>query len=440
MAKKVVIVGAGPSGLLLAHYLLNRDKKYQIDIYERRQDPRTISLSKSRTFPITLNGRGMNALRQIPGLEAAVLAMSIEMWGSVAHNPKGKQIVIARKKPLIAIDRSDLTKVLLDTLEGKFDRTRLNCHFQHSCKEVNFTAKKATFHNLNSIKSEDSTRSTHCATLTVAYDLLIGADGAGSVVRKSFLDTKLFELEQKYISDDYKSIFLPSGINKKSSIALESDKVHVWRLNDNTSIILLHQFDYTMSGVIRFPRDNNRVATLKSEKEVVEFFQHNFPEVGQLMPKSEAAAFLNRPIATTLTIRCSHYHYADSVLLMGDAAHAVSPALGQGCNSALEDVAILNQLLDEYADDLVLALEQFTIRRLADAHAVVELSDSTFPWSKSLFIEFILRQRLAKILYRFFPRRFFPPLFEALYDSSISYAEILQVYKNWCEKVKKSQT
>jgi len=67
MAKKIVIVGAGPSGLLLAHYLLNRDRKYQIDIYERRQDPRTKSISKSRTFPITLNSRGMNALRQIPG-------------------------------------------------------------------------------------------------------------------------------------------------------------------------------------------------------------------------------------------------------------------------------------------------------------------------------------------------------------------------------------
>jgi hypothetical protein len=33
---------------------------------------------------------------------------------------------------------------------------------------------------------------------------------------------------------------------------------------------------------------------------------------------------------------------------MGDAAHAVSPSLGQGCNAALEDVVIFDQLLDEY--------------------------------------------------------------------------------------------
>ena len=36
MVNKVVIVGAGPSGLLLAHYLLRRGDKYQVDIYERR--------------------------------------------------------------------------------------------------------------------------------------------------------------------------------------------------------------------------------------------------------------------------------------------------------------------------------------------------------------------------------------------------------------------
>ncbi len=31
MVKKVAIVGAGPSGVLLAHYLLHRSDEYQID-------------------------------------------------------------------------------------------------------------------------------------------------------------------------------------------------------------------------------------------------------------------------------------------------------------------------------------------------------------------------------------------------------------------------
>ena len=442
MAKKVVIVGAGPSGLLLAHYLLARDEKYQIEIYEHRKDSRTVAVSKSRTYPVALSNRAMNALSQIPGLEAAVLAISVEIWGTIIHDQNGRQRVISRKKPLIALDRSDLIKVLLDTLEQKFDNTRLshrsevpaaalsrlNLHFQCSCTQIDLAAKTASFQNL--IVPEN---------FTVAYDLLIGADGARSVVRKHFLDLKLFELEQKYIDTDYKSIFLPSGINKKSNIALESGKIHSWRLDDGAVILLLHQLDGKMSGVMHFPRENKQIANLENEAEVLQFFQQNFPEVGQLMPKSEAAAFLKRPIANILTICCSYYHYADSALLIGDAAHAVSPALGQGCNSALEDVVILNQLLDEYADNLMLVLEQFTSCRLADAHAVVELSNNTLPLSNSLFIEFLVRERLAKLLHQFFPKRFLPPLFDALYESSISYREILHSYQSWCAKVKRSK-
>lgn len=39
MLAKIVIIGAGPAGLLLAHYLLRRGK-YQVEIYDRRPDPR----------------------------------------------------------------------------------------------------------------------------------------------------------------------------------------------------------------------------------------------------------------------------------------------------------------------------------------------------------------------------------------------------------------
>ena len=41
MLHKIVIIGAGPSGLLLAHYLLRRGK-YQVEVYEQRADPRLV--------------------------------------------------------------------------------------------------------------------------------------------------------------------------------------------------------------------------------------------------------------------------------------------------------------------------------------------------------------------------------------------------------------
>lgn len=423
---KIVIVGAGASGLLLAHYLLWRDGEYQIEIYERHRDPRTISVAKSRTFPIALNDRGMKAIAQIPGLTDVVKAISVEMSGTITHTSSGKKRYISRKKSLTTLDRTELIKVFLTTLEQKYNGDRLKIHFEHSCTQVDLAAKQARF-------------STPKSEITVDYDLVIGADGARSQVRKAFQDTKLFELEQKYISNDYKSIYLPSGNDSESNPILEKNQIHSWRLKDGTIVLLLHQHDGSMAGVIHFPRENNQIANLKSEAEVRQFFVQNFPELGQLMSASEASAFLARSIATTLTIRCNRYHYDNSVLLIGDAAHAVSPSLGQGCNAALEDVTILNRLLNEHADNLDLVLEQFTKQRLADAHAVVELSNYTLPFAQNLFIELILRQRLARILHRLFPQRFLPPLFEAMHESSIPYKDIFQQYKSWCNKVKTSR-
>jgi kynurenine 3-monooxygenase len=122
------------------------------------------------------------------------------------------------------------------------------------------------------------------------------------------------------------------------------------------------------------------------------------------MPESEAEAFFARPISTVLTVRCNRYHHSNSVLLIGDAAHAVSPSIGQGCNAALEDVVMFNNLLDEYSDNLAVALEQFTVRHKPDAYALVELGDNAFPLSTALFIEFILREVLPKFCTKNFPR------------------------------------
>ena len=56
--KKVVIIGAGPCGLLLAHYLLQRPEPYQVELYERRCAPRTVTGADAKTIPYGQNGHG----------------------------------------------------------------------------------------------------------------------------------------------------------------------------------------------------------------------------------------------------------------------------------------------------------------------------------------------------------------------------------------------
>ena len=436
MLKKVVIVGAGPCGLLLADYLLNRDRQYHIEIYERRADPRIVSYGNSRTFPIALNERGYNALRQIPRLEEAVKEASIAVTNMVSHQKNGKTKVMPRSKALFCIDRTDLVKVLLEQLTSKYHNPELKINFNCKCDGVvqpssindgDFAIKTIKFRNLETETD-----------FNIDCDLLIGADGASSVVREIFAGlSDSNEYSPEYVPTAYKSIFI-SGSDNNHSMGV-GGKFHFWnKIDDYTRIMLIEETDGSLNGVIRFIYKKNSIANISSVEEALNYFQQNCPQLKEWMSRESLEKFVNNPVSRVTTVRCDRYHLGENALLIGDAAHAVSPALGQGCNSALEDVWILNNLLDEYGDNWAEAIEQFTIRRKTDAHAVVELSSYVPPLSPKLFIEFGIRQGVNKVLHKLFPQYFLPPIFECLSQPTVRYSEIFRSYKGWMSKVKKS--
>ncbi|MDZ8049952.1 MAG: FAD-dependent oxidoreductase [Aulosira sp. ZfuVER01] len=430
--KKVVIVGAGPCGVLLAHYLLRRDSEYQIDIYERRSDPRQIVLSNSRTIPYGLSERGLSAVRKIEGLEAAVKSQCVENHANIIHKKNGKTQIWLKKQPTFNTDRTSLVIALLSQLTENFDNSKLRIHFNSKCSRINFEKKTVTFEKVTEpALAEDKEE------FTVNYDLLIGTDGARSVVRTHFMNTEFFEFEQKYVNSAYKTLFFP-GINEKTGMSLKSNCLHIWRIEEGVNFGAIPQIDGKFIGLLFFPKKKNKVVSLSSKEEVMSFFRQNVPEVSQLLTEEEAEAFLKRPISTQLRTRCNRYHYGDSVLIMGDAGHAVSSSLGQGCNNAFEDVLILNNLLDEYSENWANAVEQFTIRRLPDARALWEIDTNVFPTSKILFAEFLLREKFSRIMNKLFPQIFFPPLRDLIPSSTIPYADILKLHKGWISKVKSS--
>ncbi len=420
--KKVSIVGGGPAGLLLAHYLLRRGQ-YKIDIYERRNDPRLVPFSKHRTYPMALFERGLSALRNIE-LEESVKANAIELASSIIYQKNGKKKLLPREKPLILIDRNTLVITLLEKLTEKYDNRQVNIHFDCKCDEVDLAAKTAKF----SRETQDQ--------FSVNYDLLIGADGVHSAVRSHFLKGKRFDYEQKHLPDVYKMLFIPRT-NEKLGIELEADKTHFWRLEDTTRIIGIPQQENTLSCNVIFNAKKNQVLGLSSKEELLQFFEKNFPQISKLIPSEEAEAFLKRPVSDVLTVRCNRYHEGDSALIIGDAAHAISPSMGQGCNSALEDVVILDKLLDEYSENWAEVLPQFTLRRLPDAHAVQEISSYSMPLSKRLFTEFMVRRQIDRIINKIFPQYRSPFLFN-LSDTTIPYSEMLKSMRNWISRVKKS--
>ncbi|MDJ0712676.1 MAG: NAD(P)/FAD-dependent oxidoreductase [Prochloraceae cyanobacterium] len=425
MAKQVTIIGAGPAGLLLAHYLLIRGKdRYQINIYDRRNDPRKVAFSKHRTYPMSLFERGLSALRNIPGLEEAVKAKGLQVIGSFVYPKNGKANLVARNNPITVIDRTVLTIAILDELEKKYDENRVNIHFNCKCIEVNFANKTAI------LEKEELEK------IKIDYDLLIGADGARSIVRKHFANTDNFQCEEKFLPNEYKMLFTPR-INEKLGIELQEDRFHIRRISDDFSIMAVPQPGNMLSCAVAFKKENNPFVNLSSQEKVMELFENHFPALAKFITPEAAEEFFQNPISNITTVSCNRYHQGDNAIIIGDAAHAVSPALGQGCNSALEDVVFLDKLLDEYKDDWAKVLPEFTSRRLPDLHALKDLSENGFPQSKILFFEFILRQRATKIIKKIFPQYESKFMFDTL-ETTMPYSEILKLSQNWVNKVKKS--
>ncbi len=424
MLQKVAIVGAGPAGLLLAHYLLRRGK-YRVEMYEQRSDPRLVDGSQDRTFPISLQERGRKAIRQLPGLEEAIASAGVFCNGTRLHRSLGKVRKISRAIPILTIDRNRLVKILLQHLTQTYTSEQLKVMFSCSCIAVDKDAKTVT------LQPEQG------EAFNSAYDRLVAADGARSPIRDYLVQNGDLQCEQNYVPDAYKSVFL-TRLNPALGLELEPDKIHGWNRDNKTRMLMVPQPGDRLNGVIIFAQEQNPLLNLTTKEEVLKFFQDNFPLFGQLMSLEEAEAFWHRPVGRVLTVRCDRFHEGDSILLIGDAAHAVSPSIGQGCNASLEDVLIFEQLLEQDGDDWALALPAFSEQRVPDAHALGELSSYSFPRTKMLVVEYFLRLKLGRFLHRWFPQWVQPFVFDLVLDRDMPYSQVLNLNQGWVNKVKRS--
>ena len=264
MLQKVVIIGAGPAGLLLAHYLLRRGK-YQVELIEQRLDPRLVDVSQ-RTFPISLQERGRKAIREIAGLEEAIIKFGVFCNGTKLHR-QGKARKISRAIPILTIDRNRLVIILLQHLTETYTSEQVIVKFGCECVQVDGRAKTLT------LKPKQG------EAFTLAYDRLIAADGARSHIRDYLIQDAGLQCDQSYVPDAYKSVFLPR-LNPALELELEHDLIHAWNRDNKTRMLMVPQPGDRLNGVIIFEQEQNPLLGLSTKEEVLTFFQENFPLFG----------------------------------------------------------------------------------------------------------------------------------------------------------------
>src|SRR3981189_2878599 len=172
MPAKFVLIGSGLAGGLLAAYLGRRG--YDVDLYERRADPRAGNFVGGRSINLALSTRGIHALEQLD-IADEVLRHAIPMRGRMIHDKSGSLHFSPYdrdpNKHINSIGRAALNSTVIEAAQR---HPNVRVHFNHRCTGVDLDQPVA--HLLNTETNQE---------IRSSGDAVIGVDGAFSAVRQS---------------------------------------------------------------------------------------------------------------------------------------------------------------------------------------------------------------------------------------------------------------
>jgi kynurenine 3-monooxygenase len=422
----IVQVGAGLGGTLATIFLGRAG--HTVRGFEMRHDPRRRPLVGGRSINLALSSRGLGALERA-GLLDRVLALAVPMRGRMIHDlhghtafqPYGTEAGHANH----SVSRAELNVLLLEAAERE---QNVRFAFDRRCIDVDLDAPSATFASASAPVAKAGAPPAGAGgvytTETVRGDVVLGTDGAWSVVRRRLQRLDRFDYEQSFLSHGYEELTIPAGPG--GAFRLEREALHIWP-RGGFMMIALPNRDGSFTCTLFWPHEGpNSFGALRNPAAIVRFFEEQFPDALPLIPDL-AEQYVANPVGSMVTIRCRPWHWRGKVALLGDAAHAVVPFHGQGANCAFEDAVVLDECARAHAPDWEKVLTLFQTRRKEHTDALARLSIENFVEMRDHTASRLFRARkaLEKGIYRLFPRLFMP-LYMMISFTRIPYAETVR--------------
>jgi len=346
---------------------------------------------------LTISARGWHALQEI-GADEAVKQISLPLSGRMIHvenGPPSRHLYGPQGESIWSVGRNLLARVLIDIAEKN---EAIQIVFGHRLTRLDPASGKLEFE-----KPEAGGGKFHATA-----DILLLADGSHSGARAQLLDASGDECRQTYVPYWYKEIHVPAP--KDGSWPLDPQSTHIWPRKDALLCLFPNaNKSFTGSLFMPFHGEQRSFAQLSTKQEVHDFFQREFPD---LIPAGAdlGHSFFSRPTNAIFSIRCSRWVWNGRYALIGDAAHAITPVLGQGLNCGFEDCSVLNECLDSAGDDWEVALLRYEALRKPNADAVTQLAENHF---KELSVNaadprFVVRKQVENRLFKLYPNRIVP--------------------------------
>ena len=343
MSLRIVVVGGGIGGLSLARELVIR--KLGVVVLERASKLGTVGAG------IIMNPNAMRVL-EMNGLATSVRAQSRPYLARWTFDQRGRWLATRDYRPLYAagrlaagalVHRAHLHQCLYDGLPPD------TVHFDARARDVHVSA--------DGVKVETD------AGETVTGDVLVGADGIRSTVRARCFGTSepiyLGYRSHRFVVENGDGLqdfteFLGRG-RRVGLVPIGGDQLYVWTTFNSPPASRAWGLE--------------SAATLRSM--FGEFTDARVRRTFDRLTSTDAV------LCTDIEEVRQPVWVSDRVALLGDAAHALTPNMGQGAGMAMEDAVVLAEELeraDRGTTRLADALARYARRRQPRVETIVGLS------------------------------------------------------------------
>lgn len=331
---KINIVGAGPAGLLFALLIKRRFPQWRVAVFEQNPPDATFG------FGVVFS---LNALafleRDVPDLHAQLISR-LESW------PMQR---IVHREERVDIDGNGFSAI---------GRLELNRFMQDLCARAGVEIEYQRV-----IAALDE---------VAGCDLLVGADGANSFVRRALereLEPQLEWLSNRFAWYGTQQIFECLSLTFRANLD-GSFVAHHYRHSPgmSTFVVECDAETWRRAGLDRMNDEDSRI-----------YCEHVFaPDLAGRTLLSNKSIWRQFPLLTTR--RWS----AGKVVLIGDALRTVHFSIGSGTRLAFEDAIALDRAFGEAGRNVPTALAAFERERRPIVEKIVAAANASSYWYERL--------------------------------------------------------
>lgn len=347
----IAIVGGGPAALVMAIGLARQGLKSTV--FERDAHPEIAPrFNPERSYTIDITGHGMRALKHIE----ATARMDERLIRFEGIKVLGKMTEMQKESGWTG-SRGDILRALMSLIEEKHS-DQVKFHFDTRIEAVDVLEGNVHFEAKGLPQSQ-------------TFDLIIGADGAGSVVRKAMVEQTGLKVRQSSIPNYATMLELD-----RVDAALDPNYLYVLSVNPPCVAGAINGSEGPQSPRWFCMVGSSKKRVFASVEQARRHFRHS-PKVLEMVSEEALESFSRREcyhIGRKLS--CSRF-YGGKAVLLGDAASPFPP-IGQGVNAAMESAMVLDQRIasaDRTPEGLLEAAQRYNGQWQPEAEAVSWISE-----------------------------------------------------------------